>query len=189
MSKGSAERKALLNVLSSAVEADDLKKLDDLLSRTQPVTYPVMMTRFTQMDREAWYEAQRTYEFAEKRPDSQAAARLLQKAVRDLTNIAARLPRRSATLGVRAGATEKAKKGDLIQSLHFRRPLEGSIIGTVTRVDVDDMDGVEYVYFRPMLDIDHDGRAYRVNTQEMRAPQNGTPTSMGRITEGIFIIK
>ena len=40
------------------------------------------------------------------------------------------------------GAHNKAKVGDMIQSLHFHRPLDGSVIGTVTRVEVDDKDGV-----------------------------------------------
>lgn len=110
-----------------------------------------------------------------------------------LIRLAAALPKGSQGRGeilrlLRASNTTKAKVGDLIQSLHFRRPADGSIIGTVVRVEKDDRDGVEYVYYRPIVDIGHDGLARKMKHKEMRAPQNGTPTSMGRITEGIYII-
>ena len=82
----------------------------------------------------------------------------------------------------------KAKPGDLIQSLHFRRPQDGSLLGTVVKVEVEEKDGVEYVYFTPIVDIGSNGIATAHKHGLIRAPQNGTPTLMGKITSGIYVI-
>ena len=91
---------------------------------------------------------------------------------------------------LKEGAVEKAKVGDLIQSAHdIGGDLRlGSIIGTVTKVDRDDMEGIEYVYYTPIVEIRRDGEAKKVRQGGMRVPQNGIPTSMGRVTNAIRVI-
>jgi hypothetical protein len=90
-------------------------------------------------------------------------------------------------------ATDKARRGDLIQSFNVTMPVDtnrSSYLGTVTKVETDDRDGVEYVHYKPICRLPGGGKpAQAWKKGEMRAPQNGTPTSMGEVTDGIYVIK
>jgi hypothetical protein len=86
----------------------------------------------------------------------------------------------------------KAKRGDLIQSFNSTDPVYtagSSYLGTVTKIEVDRMDGVEYVYFNAICRLPGGGKpAQAARNKKLRAPQNGTPTATGGETDGIFII-
>ena len=93
---------------------------------------------------------------------------------------------------VKISVTE-ARRGDLIQSFNVTMPVDtsrSSFLGTVTKVETDRNDGVDYVYYKVICRIPGGGKpAQAWKRGEMRAPQNGTPTQMDGVTDGIYVIK
>ena len=81
----------------------------------------------------------------------------------------------------------KAKVGDYIQSLDFDREDSPFKLGKVIEIKKDPFDGVEYVHFQAEYDISGN-EVIKIN-QLMRVPQNGTPTTLGRITNNIKVLK
>lgn len=88
----------------------------------------------------------------------------------------------------------QAKVGDLIQSYDLTMPVAvdaGSYVGTVTRVETDAADGVEYVYFTALYRLGRiDAESQKAMDRgrlHLRCPQNNTPTLLGRVTDGIVI--
>jgi len=85
----------------------------------------------------------------------------------------------------------KAKVGDIIQSFDVAQPImktRGSLIGKVKKLEVDKTDGVTYVHFDVICEM-FDGVIKKPRTKKARAPQNGTPTSLGGFTDGIVVMK
>jgi len=82
------------------------------------------------------------------------------------------------------------KVGDRIQSFNVTRPVDPtrrSYVGRVTELRVDPMDGVTYVHYQAESVVCN-GKVIKPCTEEMRAPQNGTPTMMGGPCDGIEVL-
>lgn len=79
---------------------------------------------------------------------------------------------------------KKAKKGDIVQSFDVGNPIDptrGSVIGKVTKVEVDKKDGVEYVYLDVIAEL-RGGVITKIFQKKVRTPQVGTPIWPGSKT-------
>ncbi len=88
--------------------------------------------------------------------------------------------------------TTEARRGDLIQSFNVTNPPDPgrvSYLGRVTKVEVDVGDGVPYVHYTVLARLRGGVAVKHSGPTAMRAPQNGVPTSMGKTTDGIHVIK
>ena len=84
------------------------------------------------------------------------------------------------------------KTGDRIQSFDLTKPVDltrGSFIGTVTGIVTDPVDGVDYVHYKAESRCRNGTVVEQLNSVEMRAPQNNTPTLLGGLTDGIIILQ
>jgi hypothetical protein len=59
----------------------------------------------------------------------------------------------------------------------------------VTKVEEDEWERIDYVYYKPIVRVGANGLASKPRHSEMRVPQNGYPTSMGRETAAIYIVE
>ena len=81
----------------------------------------------------------------------------------------------------------KAKIGDRIKSMNIvGLPDRGHYIGMVTWINVDDKDGVEYVYYTAL--VENRNGVDRNMWREMKVPQNGTESLFEGLTNNIEIL-
>ena len=83
--------------------------------------------------------------------------------------------------------------GDLVQTFDVTMPVDerrGSYIGRVVAVETNPEEGVEYVLVETSARL-FGGIAEPRRPEEVRirAPQNGTPASNGRVCDGIRVIE
>lgn len=75
----------------------------------------------------------------------------------------------------------KAKVGDMIKSYHVGpdMPERGYILGLVEKLEVDQRDGCEYVYYDAIMDVEG-SELTPMNGEKMRVVQNGHRISGNR---------
>lgn len=88
----------------------------------------------------------------------------------------------------------KAKAGDLIKSLHVPGlESRGWLGGKVLKVEVDERDGVEYIYCSKDFDARPDDKGLVVTQlnglETFRTPQNGTQSWTGEVFNHVSIVK
>jgi len=89
--------------------------------------------------------------------------------------------------------TQKAKIGDTIKSFDFEGQCGSYFIGIVTKVEVDEKDGCEYVYFTATTRVKRivtEHRDIEAVVKELRVVQNGHKKMMDDdFTDFIQVVK
>ena len=88
--------------------------------------------------------------------------------------------------------TPKVEIGQLVRSYDVAWPTidttRGSVVGLVIGLSVDPRDGVEYVFIEQQFRMIGD-KIDEVRGDIVRAPQNGTPMSLGGVCQGIRVVE
>lgn len=84
---------------------------------------------------------------------------------------------------------DKPKVGDLIQAFHTEFEDRGYVIGKVTAIREDSQKQVSYVEYDALFDIRADYKVRDMKGEPMRIIENGVPSTSGKETNFIRIIK